>query len=342
MPNTWHLGPAWRWTRARATLSGRATHDQDVVLPELSRRPRSLQVLEGATLPLLLVCCSTPADQRSDALAALAADVEGAIASSGAEVAVYYRHLNRPDSLYLSVDQRMHAASTMKVPVMIQLYRDQDEGLLAVDDSIEVTRTFHSIVDGSPFELDDSSDSETDLYARVGQSTTYRELDELMITVSSNLATNILIAELDATRVTETARALGADSIEVLRGVEDIPAFEAGLSNTTTARDLGVLLTALSEGRVASEAATNEMLEVMARQRFREKIPAGLPPGTRVAHKTGNITRISHDAAIVRPGELGSYVLVVLTRGFDDPDQAAGTIAQIARRIDAHATSVEE
>lgn len=294
-------------------------------------------------IPLLLLNCSPAVEStEQESQAGLAADVEEIIAVSGAEVAVYYRHLTKPDSLFVAVDERMHAASTMKVPVMIQLYRDQDDGLLAIDDTIEITRTFHSIVDGSAFELDDASDSEADLYSRVGERTTYRELDELMITVSSNLATNILIAELDATRVTATARELGADSIEVLRGVEDIPAFEAGLSNTTTARDLGILLTALSQGHAASPAATEEMLDVMKRQQFREKIPAGLPAGTTVAHKTGNITRISHDAGIVRPGEPGAYVLVVLTRGFDDPDEAARTIAAIARRIDVHATSIEE
>ena len=250
--------------------------------------------------------------------------------AAGAELAVYYSHLHRPETVTLRPDLRMHAASTMKVPVLIQLYRDQEAGGASVDDSLMVTRTFRSIVDQSEYVLDDGSDSETELYARVGQPTTYRALAELMITVSSNLATNILIQELDATRVTETMRSIGADSIEVLRGVEDLPAFEAGLSNTTTARDLGLILEALAQGRFAGPEATAEMIATLKRQQFREKIPAGLPDDVVVANKTGNITRISHDAAIVDPGTPDAYVLVVLTRGIDDEDASAALIADVA------------
>jgi len=250
---------------------------------------------------------------------------------------VYYHHLSRPDSVLYRPDLVMHAASTMKIPVLIQLFRDQDAGRGSVDDSITVTRMFRSIVDGSSYELDSSSDSELDLYHAVGTRKSLRELAELMITVSSNLATNILIDQVDATRVTHTMRTLGADSMEVLRGVEDLPAFEAGLSNTTTARDLGVILGALARGEAASAAATADMIAMLERQRFSEKIPAGLPPGTRVAHKTGNITGISHDAAIVMPGSPDGYVLVVLTRGLDDAERAARLIADVAREVHARA-----
>ena len=290
----------------------------------------------GVVLSGLNLSC---AGKNTPDLDGLREDVDAMIASGGAEVSVYYGHLGRPDSLMINVDARMHAASTMKVPVMIQLFRDEEAGVLSLDDSIPVTRTFHSIVDGSPFELDDGSDSELALYERVGGLATYRELNELMITVSSNLATNILIDRLDAKRVTTTARSLGADSIEVLRGVEDIPAFEAGLSNSTTARDLGVLLVAMHKRRAAGAASTTEMLGVLTRQRFNEMIPAGLPPGTVVAHKTGNITGISHDAAIVLPDEPGAYVLVILTRGFDNPSDASATISAVARRIHTHTLS---
>lgn len=299
--------------------------------------PRIGGVVVLASAILSVSACSSPAVE-TQTLASLSSELERIATASGAEISVYYRALGRPDSLTLRADLRMHAASTMKIPVMMQLYRDDAEGRLNVDDSLVVTRTFHSIVDGSEFELDDGSDSELELYARVGTHVSYRELNELMITVSSNLATNILIERLDAKRVTATVRSLGADSIEVLRGVEDLPAFEAGLSNTTTARDLGVILTALAEGRSASRGATQDMLDVMTRQRFNEKIPAGLPPGTTVAHKTGNITRISHDAAIVRPGEPNAYVLVVLTRGFDDATRAAAAIAEIARTVDGYSS----
>ena len=71
------------------------------------------------------------------------------------------------------------------------------------------------------------------------------------------------------------------------------------------------------------------MIEILERQKFNESIPAGLPPGTRVAHKTGEITKIHHDAAIVfapRP-----FVLVILTRGLADKKDSSVLMADIAR-----------
>jgi beta-lactamase class A len=263
----------------------------------------------------------------------LRSDIQALVDSAGQEVAVYYRDLGDGDSLLLNPDLRMHAASTMKVPVMIQLYQDRADGLLSLDDSLEVRTTFASIVDGSPYELTPDSDSDTTLYELSGEKVTYRHLIELMITVSSNLATNILIEEVGAERVTASMRTLGADSIQVLRGVEDGPAFRAGLSNTTTARDLGVILSALGRGEVVSPEASREMVEVMSRQQFRSKIPAELPEDVRVAHKTGWITGISHDAALVYPPETPPFTLIILTRGFQDSEQAEELAATIARRV---------
>jgi beta-lactamase class A len=263
----------------------------------------------------------------------LKSQVEAILANSEGEVALYYEDLGDAETLLLHPDVRMHAASTMKVPVMIQLFADREAGLLDLDGTLTVKTTFSSIVDGSPYSLSPDSDSEHTLYLSEGHEVTYRHLIDLMITVSSNLATNILIETAEADRITSSMRALGADSIMVLRGVEDGPAFRAGLSNTTTARDLGIIMAALGRGQVVSPAASEEMLEIMSRQQWRTKIPAGLPEGVRVAHKTGRITGISHDAGVVLPFKAPPYALVILTRGFQDPDQADGVAAEISRVI---------
>ena len=297
----------------------------------------------AAAACLVAAACARPGEPARPApdAAALDAEVRGVVAASGAEVGVYYRSLAPGgDSVLVNADLRMHAASTMKVPVMIQLYREADAGRFAMDDALTVGTTFRSIVDGSPYSLEPSSDSDEALYASAGRAVPVRELVDRMITRSSNLATNLLIQEADAERVTATMRALGADSIEVLRGVEDIPAFRAGLSNTTTARDLGVILAALAAGRAASPAATEEMLAILERQEFREKIPAGLPPGTRVANKTGWITAIHHDAAVVFPDDAPPYVLVVLVRGFEDDEAGANALARdVSARVWRHHTA---
>jgi len=249
-------------------------------------------------------------------------------------VGLYYRGLVGSDSVQIGANLRFHAASTMKVPVMIQLFRDRDAGTLTLDDSVPISNDFRSILDGSPYQLDKADDSDSTLYDLVGKKRTIRQLIELMETVSSNLATNLLIARVDAKRANATAHSLGADSILVLRGVEDGKAYQAGMNNTTTARDLGMLFTALAQYRAASPAACREMLEVLGRQHFTEGIPAGVPAGTRVEHKTGWIGGVVyHDAGIVRPAGRAPYVLVVLTGGVKDDSVAYALVRDISHQI---------
>jgi beta-lactamase class A len=283
--------------------------------------------------------------ERLASLRSVAQAVDSLALAVAGEVAVYYHSLGPGgDSLLMRPDVRMHAASMMKVPVLLQLFLDHDGGRLALDDSLVVSAVFASIVNGEPYELDAAADADSSLYALAGTPVTVRDLATRMIIRSSNLATNLLMQEVDAGRVTATLRALGADSMEVLRGVEDLPAYEAGLSNTTTARDLGRVFLALAGAEASSAApaisedSRREMLSILERQEFREKIPAGLPAGVRVANKTGWITRISHDAALVYPPADAPYVLVVLTRGIDDHDVADATIAEISRRVWEHHT----
>ena len=298
--------------------------------------PGVLTCSRGLTLaaPLALACvvaASAAAPLFAQGLESARAAIEARIRASGAEaVGVYAWDLERPDSLLSGAATRFHAASMMKVPVLIQVFRDVDARRLRLDEAIPVVNEFRSLVDGSPFSLSVSDDSDSSLYDRVGRTATVRELVELMITVSSNLATNILIDGVQAARVQATALVLGADSIQVRRGVEDSKAYRAGLNNTTTARDLGVLFAAIAQGRAASAASCRAMLDVLGRQRFNEGIPAGLPPGTRVAHETGWITGTHHDGGIVTAADGRRYVLVVLTRGIAEEAASARLIAAIA------------
>jgi beta-lactamase class A len=290
----------------------------------------------GFLLLGLLQCSAAAAQNRGPLRERLAARVAQAPATG---VGLYYRSLTRPDRLLLDANVRFHAASTMKLPVMIQVFRDADAGLLRLDDSLTVRVVFPSLVDGSPFEVDKADDSDSTLYGRVGRPASVRDLLELMITRSSNLATNILIERIGAARAQTSARALGAWSIQVLRGVEDGKAYRAGLNNTTTARDLGVLLAAIAQNRAASPASCREMLRILEAQEFNEGIPVGLPPGTRVAHKTGWIGEVVyHDAAIVYPPNGGSYVLVVLTGGIKQDSVAHNLVADVSRMV--YATAV--
>ena len=246
-------------------------------------------------------------------------------------VAVSYLDLETGESLAINADTSFHAASTMKVPVMIEVLRRSQAGAFSLDQEVLLINEFPSLADGSPFSLIASEDSDTALYSRVGQRVPVRELMRRMITLSSNLATNQLIALVGPAAVTSGARQIGASSIQVLRGVQDIKSFDRGMNNTTTSADLAVLLAAIERGKVLSAASSAEMREILLAQEFNSKIPAGLQPGTRVAHKTGEITAVSHDAAIVYPPGRKPYVLVVLTKGLRDGNASASLIADISR-----------
>lgn len=279
----------------------------------------------------------TAASSRAESLDSLKVRIDRSIAGlKGAVVGVAFHDLETGDSLFRNAGDSFHAASTMKVPVMIELFRQMDAGTLRPDQGILLANQFASIVDGSPYSLNAADDSDSLAYTLIGTQVTVRDLIEHMITRSSNLATNALIALAGADRANATAHALGARDIKVLRGVEDSRAFQKGLNNTTTARDLAVLLEAIETGRAATRASCNEMREVLLHQEFNAEIPAGLPPGIRVAHKTGWITGVLHDAAIVYPPGRKPYVLVVLTRGIPEETVARQLIVELSREVYHH------
>jgi beta-lactamase class A len=258
--------------------------------------------------------------------------------ASGAVVGVYYKSLGSGELVTLAADSSFHAASTMKVPVMIEFFRQVERKGLAEQQPVLLINQFASIVDGSPFSVAPVDDSDSTMYLRVGQRVPARELVERMIIRSSNLATNAVIALVGARQADSTAHALGARTIRVLRGVEDGKAFQQGLNNTTTARDLGVLLEAIEKRSAASPRSCNAMLDILSRQEFNGEIPAGLPPGTRVAHKTGYITGVLHDAALVYPSGKSPYVLVVLTRNISNDRVARTLIVDLSRLVYEHVT----
>ncbi|KAA3660513.1 MAG: serine hydrolase [Calditrichaeota bacterium] len=253
--------------------------------------------------------------------------------SLNAEIAVAFHDIETGQEFYYNEKSMLHAASTMKVPVMIEIFRMAERGEVQLDEKIEVKNSFYSIVDSSIFSLDINEDGGEALYDSTGKQVAIRDLIYDMITRSSNLATNLLIALADAKNVTATMRKFGAENIQVLRGVEDIKAFRKGWSNYTDAYDMAVIMRAIATSTAASEESCKEMIDILGAQFYRKKIPAGLPDSVHVVNKTGSITAISHDCAIVYPPQRKPYVLVVLTKGIAEPAVAENAIAAISKSI---------
>ena len=233
-----------------------------------------------------------------------------------ADVAVAVRDPSTGFVMDYRADSVFHAASTMKVPVLIEIYRRAAEQRLSLDDSLTVKNEFRSIVDNSLFSIEDDTDDA--IYERLGEQMSVGELIHQMMSVSSNLATNLLIDILTADSVQNTVDNLGAPGMKVLRGVEDIKAYELGLSNSTTARALADILVHLMQGTAVSASADSAMIATMMHSGFDDMVPAGLPEGIPIANKTGTITRIHHDGSIVFPPDQPPYVIAILIRGVDD------------------------
>lgn len=255
--------------------------------------------------------------------------VDAIILQSGAEVGLAFSTLDGERQLFIRDEESFHAASTMKIPVMIELFRQRELGKLSLEDPLPVVNHFTSVFDGSSYRLDPSDDSDVEVYEAVGGTLTLRQLCDAMITVSSNFAANLLMQRLGVENIRQAVAELGGSGMEVRRGVEDIPAYRNGLNNTTSARGLFHLLKALAEGRAVSEGASQEMLEILKRQRFNDGLPSGLPDGVEIAHKTGQITGIHHDAGIVLASR--PFVLVLLVRGVDDPERSARLMGDLTR-----------
>lgn len=180
--------------------------------------------------------------------------------------------------------------------------------------------------------LDLARDADPHVYSNLGKTMTVRQLAYQMITTSSNLATNLLVEVIGVNTIQLSLDELELDGMRILRGVEDQSAFEAGLNNEVTANGLLKLLRVIADLRAFSVDASEQMLEIMHDQRIRSGIPAGLPKAARVAHKTGNISTVHHDAGIVYLENRKPYVLVILTR-FKAEQGRGRAVAEVSRDI---------
>lgn len=231
-----------------------------------------------------------------------------------------------------NADQYFHAASTMKLAVLLGVFRQVERGELQLEAPVHVRNRFTSIVNQEPFMLDLGRDADPDVYGHLGKTLTVRELAYWMIIKSSNLATNLLVDVVGIPVIQHSLDELEVDGVKVLRGVEDARAFDAGLNNEVTANGLLKLLRLIADGKAYSQKACDEMLEILLDQQYRSGIPAGLPKAARVAHKTGNISTVHHDAGIVYLDGRKPYVLVILTAF--PAEQGRGTaVAEVSRDI---------
>jgi beta-lactamase class A len=248
-------------------------------------------------------------------------------------VAVY--DLQTQKEILINADEIMHPASTMKVPVMMEVFRQSHSGLLSLDEHLKIINSFKSIVDESEFSLDAADDSEVTLYQRIGETESIRELTRLMIVRSSNLASNLLMERVGISNVDAFIKELGIMDMRVIRGLEDKNAYRLNINNSASARSSTFMIRLIAEGKVISQEACDEMIQIMLGQEFNESIPALLPASTKVAHKTGWTGSFFHDTGIVFPANRKPYAITIFTHGFPEEDEieAHACMAQISKII---------
>lgn len=249
----------------------------------------------------------------------------------------YYDYQHRIGWSYHG-DRWFHAASTIKVPVLLGVFHAVDRGLLYPYSRVHVRNRFLSVADGRAFRIDASRDSSPEVHQAIGRTLKVRELARHMIATSSNLATNILIDLVGIEEIQQTMRDLGLNGIDFRRGVEDMAAWAVGLNNQVTAHGLLSALRVIAEQQHFSADSCREMLDILHAQEFKRGIPAGLPEHARVAHKTGEISTVAHDAGIVFLPERKPYVVVILTEWDPDATGRQATIARISRAVFQHVT----
>jgi len=267
--------------------------------------------------------------------AALRKQIEAIEKESGAKAVSVALHDAESDfELHYNAERWYHAASTIKVPILLGVFAAIDRGDLLPHSRVHVRNRFLSVVEGVPFRVESGRDANSAVHAAIGKMMRVDELAYHMITTSSNLATNLLLGVIGPESVNDALRALDLDDgLELRRGVEDELAYEQFINNRVTADGLLRVLVMLAEGKAFSPALSRRMMDILHGQEFNQGIPARLPKGARVAHKTGEISTIAHDAGVIYLPKRKPYALVILTEWDPATSGRSRTIAAISHSI---------
>lgn len=260
-------------------------------------------------------------------------------------VSTYLARLDATPTWTRHPDTTHYAASTMKVAVLVALYRALEAGRLTPDTAVPVRNEFDSAQPGAARFACTRPVPDDDVWDRLGGTAPLGWLAERMIVRSSNLATNLLLEQVGLPAVADVWARAGARHSSTGRGIEDFAARAAGITNPVTAADLAALLRDLAlgatrPGPLATPESCTAMLDILVAQEHREDLAAGLPAGTRIAHKNGWVRGVRHSVGVVYPDDAPPYVLAVCSTG-DHPDrspdeEACQVIADISARAFAH------
>ena len=282
---------------------------------------------------LILICLSLGSCDKKIDYNILEKKIISKFNNETGNFALAFKNLDDGKEILINENEIFHAASTMKTPVMIEFYKQLHQGKLSLEDTLQIKNEFKSIVDGTMYKLSEFDDSDKNTYNKLGQYYSINNLIYEMITISSNFATNILIDYIGANNVTKSMKEIGALNIDILRGVEDIKAFELGLNNTTSAKDLLIIYEKLAKGKIINNESSAIMIDILKDQKYDDIIPKYLPKDIEIANKTGMITGVHHDSGIVFLKDGKKYVIIILSKNMSDMESGTEMMARISELI---------
>jgi beta-lactamase class A len=240
--------------------------------------------------------------------------IRARIAKTKGTVSLYAKNLDTGAEYGIRADEKVRTASTIKLPVMVECYKAVADGRVAWN--TELTLRDEDKVSGSGVLFEFSNNAKIFL----------RDAMHLMIVVSDNTATNLILDKLSANAVNKTMDELGLPGTRSMRKVrgdgnklKDPTGWsDAGLKEenkkyglgSSTPREMVRLLEMLEQGKVVSPAASKEMLEVLKRQQLRDGI-ARTTGELPVASKTGSLDRLRSDVGIVYTPKAGRIAMAV-------------------------------
>jgi beta-lactamase class A len=232
-------------------------------------------------------------------------------------------HTVSGETIALNEQEVFPSASVIKVPILAEVFCQRDEGKLSLDQTL-VLRDEHKVAGSGVLK---------ELHA--GIDFTLLDLASLMIVVSDNTAANVIIDLVGTEPVNARMRRFGLGNTILARKMYDFEQAALGKENLCTPSDLTLLLKLMAEGRISSKSTSEEMLGIMARQQYRDRIPLLIPDDVRVANKTGSIQGVTHDVGVVY-GPSGPYILSIMAKGVSDKVAAERAIADVSKAVYEH------
>jgi beta-lactamase class A len=268
----------------------------------------------------------------------LASQIANIVAASGAALmGVAMHHIESGEGIYINADESFPMCSVLKIPVLVEAFRQMAQGNFTLEDRWPLAAAEKNIGSGILAYLQD------------GLSPTVRDLLTLMIIISDNTATDMLIHRLGVENIDRTMHQLGLSNIHLAMSIRDIfddmlgveaadpaclfadltkakeappirrdgRAFSPGPdNNVSTPRDMTRLLTMIYQGEILDRQACDAMLTILLQQQLNTRLPLFLPYGVPFAHKTGTLAGIRNDAGILYADE-GSHVAVTTFARWD-------------------------